>query len=221
MGIRHTFRGSATMNMPCRYFLVKQGPSLSMETGAEPSYTETDGQSIPGSIATSAGRAPMKRLVVQGLSEGELLALKKGLRSANAFTLRNSQILLSSIQGQTPQQIAARLHFSVQSVRKVIRCYLGQGLASLRPKRRSTGISGTRRTKKKDRRDMYSSGEMLTVSEAARYLRIHANSVRRWADLGLLSASRIGQRSDRRFKFDDLASFLASRKEQKGAAVPD
>ena len=75
----------------------------------------------------------MKRLVVQGLSEGELLALKKGLRSANAFTLRNSQILLSSIQGQTPQQIAARLHFSVQSVRKVIRCYLGQGSGKLAP----------------------------------------------------------------------------------------
>ena len=46
----------------------------------------------------------MKRLVVQELSEGELLVLKKGLRSMNAFTLRNSQILLSSIQGQTPRR---------------------------------------------------------------------------------------------------------------------
>ena len=54
------------------------------------------------------------------------------------------------------------------------------------------------------------SERMLTVSEAALMLSAHPNSVRRWADLGLLPAYRIGQRGDRRFKLEDISRFLES-----------
>ena len=53
-------------------------------------------------------------------------------------------------------------------------------------------------------------GHMLTVSEAARLLNAHPNSVRRWADMGLLPVYRIGRRGDRRFKVEDVDCFLAS-----------
>jgi DNA-binding NarL/FixJ family response regulator len=48
--------------------------------------------------------------MVRDLTQEELVALKQGLRSSDAFTLRRSQILLASNQGQTPQQVAAQLH---------------------------------------------------------------------------------------------------------------
>ena len=53
-------------------------------------------------------------------------------------------------------------------------------------------------------------GKLLTVSEAARVLSAHPNSVRRWADMGLLPTYRIGRRGDRRFKTEDLYYFLLS-----------
>jgi excisionase family DNA binding protein len=53
-------------------------------------------------------------------------------------------------------------------------------------------------------------GKLLTVSEAARVLSAHPNSVRRWADMGLLPSYRIGRRGDRRFKTEDLHYFLLS-----------
>ncbi len=51
---------------------------------------------------------------------------------------------------------------------------------------------------------------MLTVTDAALMLNAHPNSVRRWADMGLLPAYRIGQRGDRRFKLEDITRFLES-----------
>ena len=52
------------------------------------------------------------------------------------------------------------------------------------------------------------SERMVTVSEAALMLSAHPNSVRRWADMGLLPAYRIGRRGDRRFKLEDIYEFL-------------
>ena len=54
------------------------------------------------------------------------------------------------------------------------------------------------------------SERMLTVSEAALMLSAHPNSVRRWSDMGLLPAYRIGLRGDRRFKLEDITRFLES-----------
>ena len=52
--------------------------------------------------------------------------------------------------------------------------------------------------------------EMLTVSEVARLLKVHPNSVRRWANEGLLTVYRVGRRGDRRFRVDDINQFLGS-----------
>jgi len=50
---------------------------------------------------------------------------------------------------------------------------------------------------------------MLTVREVARLLHIHSNTVRRWSDRGIIRAYRITHRGDRRFRLEDIASFLA------------
>jgi excisionase family DNA binding protein len=52
------------------------------------------------------------------------------------------------------------------------------------------------------------SDKLLTTREAARFLRASEASLRRWADAGLLPASRVGRRRARRFKEDDLLRFL-------------
>ena len=54
-------------------------------------------------------------------------------------------------------------------------------------------------------------GRMLTVSEVASMMNAHPNSVRRWADLGLLPSYRIGVRGDRRFTPQALDEFLVRR----------
>ena len=51
-------------------------------------------------------------------------------------------------------------------------------------------------------------GEMLTVNDVARLLSVHINTVRRWSNQGILKAYRIGSRGDRRFRQEDITSFL-------------
>lgn len=54
---------------------------------------------------------------------------------------------------------------------------------------------------------------MLTISDVARLLNVHINTVRRWSNQGVLKAYRIGSRGDRRFQQDDIAIFLAEQTE--------
>jgi len=49
---------------------------------------------------------------------------------------------------------------------------------------------------------------MLTTSEAAHLVGVRPNTVRRWSNKGILKAYRIGFRRDRRFRRQDLDSFL-------------
>lgn len=49
---------------------------------------------------------------------------------------------------------------------------------------------------------------MLTTSEVAHLLNVHINTVRRWSNQGTLKAYRIGSRGDRRFRQEDIDSFL-------------
>ena len=51
---------------------------------------------------------------------------------------------------------------------------------------------------------------MLTVAEAAHLLHVHPNTVRTWSDGGLLKVYRLGSRRDRRFKLEDIDTFLRS-----------
>jgi len=50
---------------------------------------------------------------------------------------------------------------------------------------------------------------MLTTSDVARLLNVHINTVRRWSNQGTLKTYRIGTRGDRRFRREDIASFLS------------
>jgi excisionase family DNA binding protein len=52
------------------------------------------------------------------------------------------------------------------------------------------------------------SEKLLNTAEAAAFLRASQASVRRWADAGLLAASRIGRRGARRFREEDLLRFM-------------
>lgn len=51
---------------------------------------------------------------------------------------------------------------------------------------------------------------MLTTSEVAYLLNVHINTVRRWSNLGILKAYRLGSRGDRRFKQEDITSFFSN-----------
>jgi excisionase family DNA binding protein len=50
---------------------------------------------------------------------------------------------------------------------------------------------------------------MLSIREVARLLHIHVNTARRWSDQGILKSYRITRRGDRRFRQEDISSFLA------------
>jgi excisionase family DNA binding protein len=50
--------------------------------------------------------------------------------------------------------------------------------------------------------------ELLTTVEAARLLRVHINTIRKWADAGALKSFRIGPRRDRRFFKKDVMTLL-------------
>ena len=49
---------------------------------------------------------------------------------------------------------------------------------------------------------------MLMPGEVACMLGVHVNTVRRWANRGILEAYSIGPRGDRRFRQRDIESFL-------------
>jgi excisionase family DNA binding protein len=57
--------------------------------------------------------------------------------------------------------------------------------------------------------------QMLTVREVANLLHVHPNTVRRWSDMGLLRAHRLGYRCDRRYRVDDIEVFIAGSSEER------
>lgn len=46
---------------------------------------------------------------------------------------------------------------------------------------------------------------MLTTGEVARLFGVHASTMRKWSEQGIIKAYRIGPRADRRFRRDDVA----------------
>jgi len=73
-------------------------------------------------------------LFVRPLAEAERAALRLGLRSSDAFTLRRCQILLHSDRGQRPSRIADALGCGVQTVRDALRAFAAEGLPCLHAK---------------------------------------------------------------------------------------
>src|SRR5215210_1951538 len=73
-------------------------------------------------------------LFVRPLTDEERAALRAGLRSPDAFTLRRCQVLLASAEGLRPAQIAARFGCASQSARNAIRAFAAEGLDCLKEK---------------------------------------------------------------------------------------
>jgi transposase len=69
---------------------------------------------------------------VRPLHDLERQAIRAGLRSPDAFTLRRAQILLASADGRAPAQIADNLGCATQTVRNAIRAFQAAGIDCLR-----------------------------------------------------------------------------------------
>ena len=51
-------------------------------------------------------------------------------------------------------------------------------------------------------------GTLVTLREARQLLNVHENTLRRWADRGLIKVYRVGPGRHRRFNREDLAAFV-------------
>ena len=58
---------------------------------------------------------------------------------------------------------------------------------------------------------------MLTVREVSQILHVHCNTLRRWTDMGIIKAYRIGPRGDRRFKQEDISLLLMEESKSSSA----
>jgi transposase len=71
---------------------------------------------------------------VRPLTHTERAALRAGLCTPDAFTLRRCQILLASADGHKPSRIAALLGCACQTVRNTLRAFQAEGLDCLHAK---------------------------------------------------------------------------------------
>jgi excisionase family DNA binding protein len=60
--------------------------------------------------------------------------------------------------------------------------------------------------------------KMMTVAEVSALLHIHPNTLRRWADKGIIKSFCITPRGDRRFMSRDIDQFLSAMNAQNQAA---
>src|SRR5688572_10757215 len=74
------------------------------------------------------------RMFVRSLTAGERQALRRGLKSADAFVLRRSQILSASADGKGPAEIGRSVGCTAQAVRNAIRAFEAEGLGCLTAK---------------------------------------------------------------------------------------
>jgi transposase len=68
-------------------------------------------------------------LFVRPLTPDDDRAIRAGLRSTSAFTLRRCQILLAGAEGLKPSEIHARLGCSTRAVRNALRAFQAEGTA--------------------------------------------------------------------------------------------
>ena len=74
----------------------------------------------------------MRKLIfVRELTEEERQSLRRGMRSSKPFTVRRSQIILSSARGEKAPRIAEFLGSDEQTVRNAIEAFNKRGVAAL------------------------------------------------------------------------------------------
>ena len=61
--------------------------------------------------------------------------------------------------------------------------------------------------------------DWLTTEEAAEYLQVHVNTVRRWARTGVIPAAKLGNRGGFRFRREDLDRFLEERRRDSSSTA--
>jgi excisionase family DNA binding protein len=60
---------------------------------------------------------------------------------------------------------------------------------------------------------MNEQSDWIRTPEAARYLGVHIETMRRWAREGVIPAAKLGNRGGFRFKREDLDRFLEGRRQ--------
>jgi len=58
---------------------------------------------------------------------------------------------------------------------------------------------------------MENNSKLLKISEAAKLLNVHPNTLRKWDKKGILVAVRFGERGDRRYRKEDIMKLVNSR----------
>ena len=65
------------------------------------------------------------------------------------------------------------------------------------------------RRKKDDKEQKFST--LLSTGEVAAIFEVHPNTIRRWSEEGKLGVEKIGPRSDRKFRREDVAVYYLDR----------
>ena len=98
---------------------------------------------------------------------------------------RHNEVINLRETGLSYAEIGRRLDISRERVRQIVK---GKPERVLQPEVMPKGI--------------------LTTGEVAGCIGVHRNTVRRWAETGILKSYRIGPRRDRRFRREDIDDFL-------------
>lgn len=102
----------------------------------------------------------------------------------------NERLVTLRNEGLTYQEIGQILGLSRQRIAEI-----------LGPNRRINSVSV-------NERQLASLHGLLSITDAAKFLGIHPNTVRRWSDDGIIPTYRVGKRFDRRFRRTDLEKIL-------------
>jgi len=129
-------------------------------------------------------------LFIRGIGKKTLAEIRQalvknpGLRKSVAGGSRRDEVVKLRETGLTYAEIGSRLGISKERVRQILK--------------------GNPTPRKPD----LDSKVMLKTSEVAQLLGLHVNTVRRWSEKGILKSYHISSRGDRRFKREDIDSFL-------------